>query len=546
MNKISIRKTLRVILICALCLFLSVNALALFVIWKPRQVITRIINHLSPNARFSADAIFWKDARTLVVKNAQVGNILKIPKVTLTWEWKRLWYRHFKELRISTPQIFVDIRSLSQLGGDEKSSSTPGASSSKPWFLDRLVLERGGLIVIGLGSAVPSLQMEIDGEFDHVPLGENLSKEDRERLRFIKLNNIHIHSPADLAVTLLKIESVILKFNMEGLHNHELDSLIFNEPTLDIDRGFFWFVEDLRRAKEARPAAPPPTGPEWKVKLFQIVKGKLDINRLREISIQYPFNFEKTQKNMPLSNLSLADFRLDLDIPQQDLDWPAKKIYLQNIRGKIDFNLGEPQKKTVAVKPGWKPSNDVVNTLYVDAIRWEKLIIDSGWVSLTFEPNGITGMYGGSFANGYINGGLNAGWSGNEAWRAWGSADDINAKVISDAFSNESFGMNGNARFAFDVQGHKEKLTGDLKLTSLSEGVMEIKALDNLMNKIEKNTIGFKKEILQAFVSSLRDYPYLHYQMDAHYDKPNATLTLRSDGERGSRQLDVYWHGLKH
>jgi hypothetical protein len=407
-------------------------------------------------------------------------------------------------------------------------------------------LERGGLIMVGLGPTVPPLNMEIDGEFDNVPLGQNLSKTDLEKSRAIKLNNIHIHSPLDLAVTLLRIESVVFEFHMGGIRNRQLDSLIFNKPRLDIDRGFFWFVDELRRSNESKAPSPPSNSPEWKVGLFKIIGGELDINRLREISIQYPFGFETTKKDMPLRNLSLADFAIDLDIPQQDLEWAAKEISFKNIRGKIAFNLDTGQKKLIEHEAGWHPANDMVNTLYVDAIHWKKLVIDSGWITLTFDPKAITSSFGGSFADGYVDGGISAGWSGNEPWRVWGSAADVNAKIISDAFSGEYFVMNGRAGMTFDVHGEMKDLQADMKLNSLTTGEMEIRSLDTLLEKVDKNTIGMRKELLNAFISSLRNYPYLRYDLDLHYEKPDAKLTLHSDSDFGSRQLDVYWHGVKN
>lgn len=543
-------RLLKALLLVALCLFLLLNIIAALVIFKPRAVIIQIARQLSPNTTFTSESVKWDGPRKLEFNNVRVGDLLTIPKVTIQWQWKNLLNHHFDEIRITNPEIFVDLQSLSKLGTESGSDpNTASGSMMRPWFIDHLVLERGGLMMVGLGPTVPPLKMEIEGEFDDVPLGQNLSEEGLNKPRELKLNHIYIHSPLDLAITLLHIDSIVLEFHIGGIKEHRLDSLTINKPTLDIDRGFFWFVEELRRStaenRTKLAAKSAPVGPEWTVGLFKIADGKLDINRLREIRIQYPFGFETTKRNMPLRNLSLADFAIDLDIREQDLDWPAKEIFFKKIRGKIAFNLADQTKAIAEHEPGWKPPNDVVNTLYVDTIQWKKLFVNEGWVTLTFDPKTITGMYGGSFSDGYISGGMAAGWSGNEEWRTWGSAADVNVKVISDAFSNESFGMDGRAQFSFDAKGIKEKLLGDIKLTSLSQGTIEIRSLDNLLDKIQKNTEGIKRELLQAFVSNLRNYPYRGYELDVHYDKPDARLTLKADSELGSRNLDVNWHGLR-
>ena len=516
---------------------------ALLVIWKPKIAVVYAINYLAPQTRFSADTVHWGSSNSLVMENARFGHILKIPRITLRWEWQNLWHRRLEEIRMERAEVFMDLKELAGLGGIKSSGSATTATGGQPWHLGKLRVERSGLVVVGLAPTVPPLTLEWEGELLDVPLGSSLSEADLQKKRKIELRQIHIHSPLDLATTLLKMESITLEFRLAGLRSRKLDSLVFNRPILDVDRGFFWFVEELRKNQANRSLAASSPGSSWRVRNFQIREGRLDITRLQEISVQYPFNFEVTRQDLDLRDLSLAQFQIELDIPPQDLTWDAMEMSFKNLHGKIAFHLSESHAHAEDGLIQARPANDVVNTLYVDTIRWRQVELGCAWLSLTFDPNQINGMFGGSFASGYINGGVMCGWSGKDIWQLWGSAADVDAGEVSDAFSNETFAMNGRADLQFELKGKMDALGGNLKLNSLSEGTIEIYSMDRVLERIRKNTEGLKREFMHVFVNGLKNYPYRHYALEIDYSKPDAVLKFVSEGELGSRRLDLHWHG---
>lgn len=529
------------ILLFGLLLVLLLLAAAL-AIWRPTDVGIYLVNHLEPRSRFTADSIRWTSSHSLQIENARFGHVLKAPRIRLQWEWKKLRSRRLKELKLERAEIFLDLKQLPGSGKGPDSPVKTAATGGRPWYLDRLLVERGGLMMVGLGESVPPLALEIEGSFEDVPFGGELAETDLQKKRAIELRNIHIHSPLDLAVTVLKMEKAVLEFRYGGLRSRELDSLVFRRPILEVDRGFFWFVEELRKAHASRPAPQPSTGPEWKVRSFRIEEGRLDITRLREISVQYPFEFEVHRENMNLRDLSLANFQIDLNIPNQNMTWEAMGMPFENLRGKISFNLSESRDRA-DTGPDPKGANNVVNTLYVDRVRWNRMELADAWLSMTFTPHGIDSAFGGAFASGYINGGVSCGWSGQDPWRVWGSAAEVDAGRISTALGYEVFTMNGHAEMNFDVEGKGADLRGALKAKSLSHGTIQIRSLDHVLDRIRRNTRGVKREMMHAFVESLRDYPYQNYAMEIHYTKPDAVLNFRSEGEPGSRRLDLKWHG---
>lgn len=350
------------------------------------------------------------------------------------------------------------------------------------------------------------------------------------RRRALELRALKIQSPVDYANTLLYVERLLVEFNLDGLDRRELLRLRIERPQLDVDRGLFWFVEELRKASAAKPKQ-AVEGPPWRTRRLEIVEGRLDITRLREIALKYPLEFQLSQDDVNLESLSLANFRLEMVIPEQDISWPARELEFRHLGGRIAFNLGKGD------------ANDLVNTIHVEQIRWKDLPLDQAWVSFTFAPATISGSFGGQLAKGYLNGGLFCGWSGEDPWSFWGAAANVDAGEVCAALAAQHFRMDGHAELKFALNGRGAGLDGALSLRSLTPGTMSIEAMDLAIAKIEKNTEGAKREALRALLGGLRDYPYARYALDARYLKPDATLTLRAEGPRGNRSLDLRWHG---
>jgi hypothetical protein len=536
------RLALRIFLISLCCVVVFLVVLGALIVWKPLRVLDVVAKRVAPGSKFTAKALLWTSSHSVVIEDAQFGDALKVAKIHISWDWTSLRKKRFKMLSLEGAELYVDITRLDELFG--KGGSTEPATGL-PWRLDKLEVQRSGLLMIGLGSEVPPLAIEIAGEWEDVMIGGKASKADLEKKRKIILRQIHLHSPLDLAVTLLKINHVVINFDLMGLQKHSLDSLVISQPVLEVDRGLFWFMDALQRAHEARPKK-PAVGPKWMVKNFHIEEGALDITRLEALYFEYPFGFEVTRNDMELSDLSLANFQIELDIPEQNIFWAAPQVSFQGVYGKIEFGKGSAK---VVVEQGQvktQKSHDMVNTLYVNTIHWKETEIKEGWLSLSFDEKSINGTFGGAFADGYLNGGSTFGWTLAEKWYLWGSAADVDTGKISSTFNSDTFAMNGRAALNFKVEGLDSSMIGDLQLNSLSSGLIELRSLDKVLKKIEESTTGIKRETLEIFVSNLRNYPYDKYLLNLKYSKPDAVLHFQSDSKVGFRKLDVNWHGLEN
>ncbi len=514
---------------------------ALFLLFgMPRQVLMGGLKHFDSKIPFEVQRVNWKSAQQIVLYNVQFGDFIKARKATLRFKYEDFAKGHIAELRVEYPEILLDLSRLDQLNGN---TSIKVSELKLPIHLDKLIVERGKLTVKGLARGLPPVDLDVEGEFPDVPLGSETSRGYLDKVRLLTLRNLVLYSPLDLTVPLVRIPELELRFTMGGIQEHRLETLAFRHPTLSVDRGLFWFVERLRAArgvKQKKAAA----GPNWIVRSFEITDGKLDITRLKEMNLGYSFPFEFGQENMNLNQLNLAESRFQLTVPNQDVPWNEKNIFFKNLHGKIAFHMSATESNAA---PGAVPipaANDLVNTLYVDAVRWKEMEMKSCWLALTFDTNSITSAYGGSFADGYINGGTTCGWSGKESWRIWGAAANIDTGKISHDFKNESFSIDGRAGGHFDMEGKTQKLQAVLKLDSNSAGLIQISALDRLLERVQQNTIGLKRELLQTFIQSLRNYPYDSYSLRADYQRPDVTLAFRAKGKAGVRDLDMNWHGL--
>jgi len=98
----------------------------------------------------------------------------------------------------------------------------------------------------------------------------------------------------------------------------------------------------------------------------------------------------------------------DLDIPSDTYTWEKLKIELENMRGRVQFNL-----------PIKSVDNNLTETFQVDRIRWKQLHMEDAHLSVTYDMNGIYGKFGGAAYEGYVNGEFNIYLDTNFSWDGW-------------------------------------------------------------------------------------------------------------------------------
>lgn len=526
-------------------LVLLLAAGAALTAWHPRPALVFLVNWLAPELQFRVDAVEWTSGHSLQLENVRLRDIIKIPRTTLRWEWRNLWHRRLDELRLEYPEVTLDLKDpfFTEFANEYFTGSDSFSWLGAFWHLDVLRVERGHLTFLNLGPRIPPVEVEWEGTFDDLPLSSDLSMEDLEKVHRLELRDFRFRSPLDPVQVLVGIRNVRLEFRFAGLFEGELNALTLEQPVLTLGPGLFWFIDQLRHAEAV--SSPPPKGsrePNWRVKKLMIREGRLDIARLRGVTSQYPLEFEATRKNLKLNALSLADFKIELLIPKQDILLPALSLTFSKLHGKIAFNLGQPS--PAAGAPGTlRRPNDIVNTLYVDFVQWKGLQINAAWLALVFDADLISGSFGGDFAKDYIAGGVTFGWFGNDPWRIWGGFANVDSAEVAKALAPAYVTMTGRSRMSFDVQGFGDQLKGRLQLGSVSPGTIQVHSLDALIAEVQKHSTGIKDDFKKILMQCLKDYPYQNYSLDLAYTKPEGALNFAAHGPTGARKLDLHWHG---
>ncbi|MDD2710573.1 MAG: hypothetical protein PHV34_21550 [Verrucomicrobiae bacterium] len=532
-----------------LAVFMLAAAMAAAVFWRPGKILVFAVNRLLPGARFEVAEARWLASGALQLEHVRFADILKAPRVTLSWNWRDLPKHRLRELFVEYPEITVDLKDKLLFGGDEGGRDKGKGKVSRTWrlfetwYLDKLRVERGRLRLLGMGRRLPPIEMEVEGRFFDLPLTDELTEDDWSKKHCLELENLRFFSPLRPVRPVVRVERVAFEFRFAGLRDHQLDAMEFFRPTLVINEALFWLVRELRDA-EGIANGGVSNDRAWRVRTLSIREGKLDIARLKGLASQYPLEFELRRQNLLLRDLSLADFPLELTIPAQDVmlnDWELELI---NLRGKVAFHMGETKKIQREGRIQLERPNDLVNTIYVDVIRWRKMEMNAGWLSLVFGDKGITGSFGAAFAGDYVAGGLEFGWDPSDPWGMWGGFAKVNARQVTETLVKDYFIMDGRAKLEFEARGRQQEFHGKLRLSSATSGMINIPSLDAMIEKF-RNAATIEDEAKGLLCETLRNYPYRKYTLNVSYDKPDGTMLLDAEGPAGIRRMNLRWHGLR-
>ena len=202
--------------------------------------------------------------------------------------------------------------------------------------------------------------------------------------------------------------------------------------------------------RKPRPPAPDPAAPDetgWKVKKIGIDYGQLVIAADGKARLPLPLQFSTSAENLNLGKLSDLKLALDLKVPKEDYLFPDYKLELRQLGGDIKFDL-----------PPRSGSNNLVQTLRMNEVRWRQFRAEEGWLSITFDSKGINGEIGAKGYGGYLNGGFSSFFGGNSPWVGWLSGTKVDLKKVTDVMAPGNFTMDGPADFKLEAAGASSSL----------------------------------------------------------------------------------------
>jgi hypothetical protein len=409
---------------------------------------------------------------------------------------------------------------------------------SKPWKLRELGLVNSRITLTDLGVGAPSVSFNIETTLKNIPLSGALTETDEE-IQQQEIADLVITSPLDQFAPVFTMKTLFIRYSIAGLFRRELEEIQVLNPTIYVGEDLFWYFDELsKREAETQTPAPNPTAPDdtgWKVKKVGVDYGQLVIAADGKARLPLPLQFSTSAENLNLGKLSDLKLALDLKVPQEDYLFPDYKLELRQLGGVIKFDL-----------PPQSGSNNLVQTLKMQEVRWRQFRAEEGWLSITFDSKGINGEIGAKGYGGYLNGGFSSFFGGNSPWVGWLSGAKVDLKRVTDVMAPGNFTMDGPADFKIEATGASsslERLRGSLSATR--RGKMQIGKLDEIIADIPGNWYWVKRETTRIILETLRDFTYDTGDASFWYlnDEGNLKLSLR--GQAGSRNIDVVLHGAE-
>lgn len=396
----------------------------------------------------------------------------------------------------------------------------------------------GSLDLVGLrissgemAGPLPQVSFTVDTALRDVGLGA-AAGELAEQIHQVEFRDIDILSPHDPLKRAVSVRTVFVKFSLAGLARREIDELILLGPTVYVGETLFDYME--RAGQEGKPQPEPVAVTEgWRARRLDVNFGRLIIAVGGRSEVGLPLTFRTQGENVSLSSLAGLNLNLVLNIPPDDYDFPAYELAFKNVRGELRFNY-----------PPDKRQNNLVNVVKMDRGRWRNFEGRKLWVSVTFDDEGINGIFGGEAYRGYINGGFSFFLQPDAPWTGWVNGTRIDLAGLTQDGAPQHFTMSGRADMRLEVNGRAtaiERVVGGA--TALGAGRLSINKLDDLLAAIPQQWAAVKRDVTRLGLEALRDFDYTKAGSSFWFTGQRGRLDLKMKGPAGSRNLDVVLHG---
>lgn len=439
--------------------------------------------------------------------------------------------RKLQALRVDRGWLLAGA-GLQALGAYSSAPAQPQSSTEGGAF----VLQSLDLVDLQISTgesvgALPEVSFKVNSALRDVGLG-SAARDLAEKIHQVEFADVEILSPYDPLKRAVTIRTLFAKFSLAGLARQEIEQLTVLNPTIFIGEALF---EYMQRADT--PGASPPEPVEategWKVKKLELNFGRLVVAVGGRSQVGLPLAFQTTAENVSLSSLAGLNLDLVLTIPPDDYDFPAYELAFKNVRGDLRLNY-----------PPDKHANNLVNVVKFDRARWRNFTGRDLWVSVTFDPEGINGLFGGEAYGGYVSGGFSFFLQPDSPWTGWLSATKLDLDGLTADGAPQHFTMTGRADAKVEVNGSAariERVTGSLR--GRGKGRMVINKINDMLAAIPPEWWSLKKEFTRVSLETLRDFDYDTAMAHFWFVADRGKLDVRMKGPAGSRNINLVLHG---
>ncbi len=407
------------------------------------------------------------------------------------------------------------------------------AEKAAPYIIGELRLTDGRIHFDDLGLGIPGIECRVETTFRELALAADAGAGGHE-LQTIELSQIALRSPLDPFFTVLELDSVFVRFTLAGMWKREIEEVAIVRPTLAIGPDLFWYVDRVQQ-NQAAPSAPPAIaddGPAWAIRRFSATSGQLVLALEGQAKLALPMPFESYAENLNFRRLSDLRLKLNIDMPEQDYDYPGYELGLRGVSGRVEFSL-----------PPRQGSNNVVNTLRLRDVRWKNFRGRDVFLDVTYDERGIYGNLTGKGYTGIMRSQFNFLLTPQSDWNGWVSGTHIDLGGITKVLAPEKFSLTGPADFRLTVAAQArdiQSVKGDF--VARGAGAMSIGKLNDLIRELPGDWSSVKRAVSRIGLETLRDFAYDTAHGDFQFTGLTGVLHLDLRGPAGSRKIDMNFH----
>jgi hypothetical protein len=472
--------------------------------------------------------VYWVNRRTLKIDDVKMGGFFYADSVIITASPIGLFRHHIAKVQVIGGQLFTKplYEAMDKAGA--------GSGNGLDWVIGRLEISRGTIMLDNLVEDT-SIPVRLGVRNPIVLNGLRLGKPDKSpqmnQERTVEIVNVAIVSPVDPVSPVFFFPLTRVRFTYSEIWHHHIREIDLVRPTMFLGEDLFWlskqFKSDNQPTSTVGPAAP------WEIGHFEVQYGQLAVNAFGQPVVQFPFFFGTKVEDIRLDQLDQISAKAVVPIQNLTQDYPDYKVQIVNLSGKLYFS--------------WPPTdanaNNVVNTIHVDEVSWNDIPVNAVDTTVTFDPNGVYGKLYGKCEGGEVTGNFEFYYSKGFAWNADLFASKINCQPIAEKLVGKYVNLTGEIDGQLSIQG---KVTNILKcngsLSLPNPGKLEIKSMDELLDRLPADTIAIKRDALKIAISAFQTYPYDQGKLVINYTPSGGKSSLSLDGPRGQRQFDVYLH----
>lgn len=444
--------------------------------------------------------------------------------------------RHIREVTTSGGRLRIGdalARLMARINENSDRGTTEPVDGSQVWTVGKLDVSGIRTRLDDIQGGISDIFLTINSEFRDVPLG--LAASDLlDEVHTLEFADFEIRSPVNRAVRILTLRSVFVRFTINELLRSEIREVVILRPTIYLNQDLFIYMEQQtqRNGQSAPPGEGMATARNWRIGELEAKFGRLVIGAGTDRDVGLPLGFETRVQNLSFENL--ADLQIDaaLQIPRQSYVFETYQIELIDVEGDLQFSY-----------PPEAGVQNLVQKLDIHGIRWRQFEAGASWISVTFDRQGINGLFGGELYTGYLNGGFSFFFQNQSPWIGWISGSGIDTSAITEVISPQNFQMTGPLDFDAQVDAFSANIDRVIANFSITEpGEMKITRLDDLIARIPDTWTAIRQSSARIGLETLRDYAYTEAGGRLWFVRSQGVLNLDLDGPTGKRTFEFVLH----